>query len=151
MREGAEGGAGGEGGSHSYGGVANGMDWRPRRWFTTGWTARERFWVDSKCYLCLWFFVSINRVLFPCRWMLIPFYLYEQIWTQTYLDTLLAFLPGISMTPYFFFVPVAVRLYFITTLRSVWYFWLKKKNQISSVFASWCSSKNFFSDGWRLA
>ena len=52
MREGAEGGAGGEGGSHSYGGVANGMDWRPRRWFTTGWTARERFWVDSKCYLC---------------------------------------------------------------------------------------------------
>ena len=35
-------------GGHSYGGVTNGMDWRPRRWFTTGWTARERFWVDSK-------------------------------------------------------------------------------------------------------
>ena len=32
----------------AYGGIANGMDWRPRKWFTTGWTARERFWVDSK-------------------------------------------------------------------------------------------------------
>ena len=48
--EGASGGGEGAGGGAgvNYGGVSNGMDWRPRRWYTTGWTARERFWVDSK-------------------------------------------------------------------------------------------------------